>query len=854
MAHEAAVVADTFSRTVVNGFGTPDVGGAWTVTGTTANWDVGSGVGTVLMAANSSNWYSYITANPIQDQVIEATFKLSDVPAGSTGAAVGLFGRFIDTSNYFRVRLNIFQGGISIQGHSNLGNLGDTYTGTQDWANDPDTEITLKAQFIGTSPTVIKAKAWLTAESEPDWMYVPPYDTATELTNASQPSLQTAGGYGLYFFNSSTATTTQTFTVDNYYAEPPTLNLSASGDGQPLGLSISVIDGGTTVPDILFTEDQLDYVKGLIALGSGDAYNKWQYILQGGGTRSSVTQGLRESGSVPSANRIFASLNYEVTGPTTNAAGATLTNCSSRATWANYVDDCVAVQTLAMRGWFEANPATGDLYLQKARDIWMHHVENLTHMSVMQSSGIDGDSEGSTGKIYVAWALSRGLPGVGILMRRPDIFTADDLTATQAWLKAVPCKGGLTTATLAGPNNLMGHTGNSNWQTGHINVGLMMSLIFQGADATAMKSYVDAYAQICLKGCYYHPLDSHHQHGVGYPPSTNWPGSPSSMTKQALGRTWGFDNVESPTPNTPTNSWWLGMSIDQGSDMGHRAMDASHTAAFAITYHHNYGDFADDYNLNGTNGGHERFIAVSESSADIQHEVIDRAWDSFNGDVHAATLGTTWNPVGTYPEGIDWVARNASTWAGTTYSQVTHPVDYVSGDSSNSGGIEATLFGWHYYYAHLKGIPMPRTRELCEITLGVAPRSRTNAAGAGILTQGYNYAWWDLMFPLDGIEVANPPVNVNLAIPAGEGRVERPQITITPVVNGAINTFLVGVGETLPLAIEIDNPAPLPADPVVKVSFDSGDGFTATVVFSNDEDDGWHTSVIEDPNPADNDE
>ena len=97
-------VVDTFGRTVSSGWGSADTGGAWTTTGTLANFAVAGGTGAMTIPAAGSTRSVYLGATTRTDTDLRLTLSLDKVPTGS-GAYLDVVGRRISTNNEYRARL-----------------------------------------------------------------------------------------------------------------------------------------------------------------------------------------------------------------------------------------------------------------------------------------------------------------------------------------------------------------------------------------------------------------------------------------------------------------------------------------------------------------------------------------------------------------------------------------------------------------------------------------------------------------------------------------------------------------------------------------------------------------------------
>ncbi len=104
-ASTTVVLSDSFTRVTVDGWGSPDTGAAYVLTGTAANFDTDGSVGTIAIGSagtlrRASNALTGSTAN----QRARIIFSLGAVPTGNQ-ATVSLCLRQADTSNYYEMRV-----------------------------------------------------------------------------------------------------------------------------------------------------------------------------------------------------------------------------------------------------------------------------------------------------------------------------------------------------------------------------------------------------------------------------------------------------------------------------------------------------------------------------------------------------------------------------------------------------------------------------------------------------------------------------------------------------------------------------------------------------------------------------
>src|SRR6478735_6844825 len=87
-AADTQIASDGFGRTVANGLGTADAGGAWTIGGTASSFSVGSGVAALKVAAGKT-LSAYLNGASTRDTDVTTTVRFSKLPvSGSLYASV----------------------------------------------------------------------------------------------------------------------------------------------------------------------------------------------------------------------------------------------------------------------------------------------------------------------------------------------------------------------------------------------------------------------------------------------------------------------------------------------------------------------------------------------------------------------------------------------------------------------------------------------------------------------------------------------------------------------------------------------------------------------------------------------
>ncbi|MCX7523031.1 PKD domain-containing protein, partial [Microbacterium sp. STN6] len=236
---------DAFGRTVSNGWGSADVGGSWTLTGSSSKFQVNGGVGQMVLPGGSTRIANLDSvASTDTDSVV--TMTLDSVPTGG-GNYASLIGRQVGSSAYavdvwVKPTGDVFlilRSGSAVLNVTQVSGL--SYT-----ANLP---LKLRVQVTGTSPTTISAKAWPAAQSEPaSWQAV-----ATD----SAAALQAPGGVGLKSYLSGSATASVTTGFDDFIVTtsdavtPPPVNAVpvAAFDATVSGLTVSTDGSGSADSD-----------------------------------------------------------------------------------------------------------------------------------------------------------------------------------------------------------------------------------------------------------------------------------------------------------------------------------------------------------------------------------------------------------------------------------------------------------------------------------------------------------------------------------------------------------------------------------------------------------------------------
>jgi PKD repeat protein len=196
-------VSDAFGRTVSGGLGTADVGGPWSIAGSTANVAVNNGSAALTMRSPGTQVSSWLGSTTRSDTDLRMHLSLDKRPTGS-GAYVDVVGRRVSQNNEYRARLILGADGrvavaiTALKGSATAQTLASAVTLPSSISYGPGTGLEVRLQVTGTSPTTMRFKVWPSGTTEPTaWQR-----TATD----SSAGLQAAGAVGLTTYLSGSAT------------------------------------------------------------------------------------------------------------------------------------------------------------------------------------------------------------------------------------------------------------------------------------------------------------------------------------------------------------------------------------------------------------------------------------------------------------------------------------------------------------------------------------------------------------------------------------------------------------------------------------------------------------------------
>lgn len=209
--------SDQFSRTVVDGWGSADIGGSYALTGTTSNFDVDGSAGTIIVPSAGNARMARLQNVSAQD--LDFTFRAkTDKLATGSNQSIFFIARSVssNTAYYCQIRIStsrtIYLRAVRVVNGTQM--VLGTEVAVSGLTHAANGYIWLRGRVVGTNPTTIYLKAWAAGQAEPaSWLY-----TVTDSTS----SLQTAGGVGFRAFLTSGVTNAPVvFTFDDLIVTPP---------------------------------------------------------------------------------------------------------------------------------------------------------------------------------------------------------------------------------------------------------------------------------------------------------------------------------------------------------------------------------------------------------------------------------------------------------------------------------------------------------------------------------------------------------------------------------------------------------------------------------------------------------
>lgn len=256
------LVADAFDRSIASGWGSADLGGAWSTVGAVSRFSVGEGTGRMTIPSAGQGLSAFLPQVSTTETDVAVTVTTGRPPVGGA-VFLSLAARRVGTADYRgKVRLGP-DGAVTLQLSRLAGSettLGTTAVPGLTVAQGD--ALRIRVQALGAEPTTLRAKVWKVGQAEPDDWQLTRTDTTAEL--------QQAGSVGTVVHVASSVTNTplvvswDDLVAAGPGATPPPANqlpvavFSAVVDGQ----SVALDGSGSSDPDGSITEYTWDFGDG----------------------------------------------------------------------------------------------------------------------------------------------------------------------------------------------------------------------------------------------------------------------------------------------------------------------------------------------------------------------------------------------------------------------------------------------------------------------------------------------------------------------------------------------------------------------------------------------------------------
>lgn len=183
---------DTFVRQSTTGWGTAETGGAWTQYGSNSQYRVANGVGVATIAAAGGTPRQQLRGVSVLDTDELVQFSLDKIGTGG-GTYVSLTNRAGSWASLYRAKVWIKSTGALVlsltrQTTTEVSLAQTTLAATL----TPGAVLNLRFQAEGSSPTTLRARAWLQGTAEPTVWQVLATDSTAELQDAGAVGVDTS--------------------------------------------------------------------------------------------------------------------------------------------------------------------------------------------------------------------------------------------------------------------------------------------------------------------------------------------------------------------------------------------------------------------------------------------------------------------------------------------------------------------------------------------------------------------------------------------------------------------------------------------------------------------------------------
>ncbi|MCA4133607.1 PKD domain-containing protein [Arthrobacter sp. M4] len=315
-AANTVLAADAFGRTTSGGWGSADIGGAWSVSGgSTSNYSVANGTGNVVLTAAGSS--RTMLLNSVATMSSDGRIKVAVDKLSAGGSTfISLLGRHAGSNDYRAKAKVTTTGEVWLYLTKVVSNVETTIAATSvavpGLTAAPNDPLILRLKIDGSPTTTLNAKVWRAAGAEPaSWQLTASDNTA---------DLQAAGGTGAVAYLSGGATNppvTVTFDDLNVTAgspPPPNAAPTAAFTATPNGLAASFNGTGSSDSDGTIANYAWNFGDNTSGTGStashtyaaAGTYQVTLTVTDNGGATGTITKPVTVSAAAPPPAGVLA--------------------------------------------------------------------------------------------------------------------------------------------------------------------------------------------------------------------------------------------------------------------------------------------------------------------------------------------------------------------------------------------------------------------------------------------------------------------------------------------------------------------------------------------------------------------
>lgn len=179
------LAGDAFTRVLGSGWGSADLGGAYSYSGSLSNFSVANGKGQLRMGSAGAGPSAYLNSVSSTDTEVRATISVDKAATGG-GVHQSFLLRDVTGAGAYTAKLQFQPNGSVTAFLLRKDTILVNQTVISSLNYSPGKELVVRAQVVGTSPTVIRMKVWAAGTAEPASWQLSTSDAAVDFQKAGR--------------------------------------------------------------------------------------------------------------------------------------------------------------------------------------------------------------------------------------------------------------------------------------------------------------------------------------------------------------------------------------------------------------------------------------------------------------------------------------------------------------------------------------------------------------------------------------------------------------------------------------------------------------------------------------------